>query len=189
MKTRTYCGIWYPHEDPSHLFALQKVKTQGYPFLAIDHDRDRYTSEETDDHEKLGTLKKNHTHILIQFASPRSYDAVVKELNIAHNYLQPCRDTKGYMLYMLHDGFDDKAQYDLSDCYGPLVAQLQKYLADDSEGTRVMALLALLDTMPRPCSYRKFLYACCESDLYSEFRRLGFGITRLLEEHNGAGYN
>lgn len=189
MKSRTYCGVWYPNEDPSHLFALQKLKACGYPFLAIDHTRDMYTLNDECEREKLGTLKKEHTHIVIQFNNPRSYDSVLKELQVKPNYLQVCRDTKSYMLYMLHDGMEDKVQYDYSECYGSLTGQLLKYLNQETESSRVLGLLSLLDSMPKPCSYRMFLTACCQNDLYSEFRRLGIGVSKLLEEHNGIGFS
>lgn len=189
MKSRTFCGIWYPNEDPSHIFALKKLVDCGYPYLAIDHDRDYYTVSDDVPEDKIGTLKKNHTHILIQFNNPRSFDSVIKEFNIKSNYLQVCRDTKSYMLYMIHDGLPDKTQYDYDSCYGTLKSQLLKYLNQESEALRVLSLLSLLDTMPKPCSYRRFLTACCENDLYGEFRRLGIGVTKLLEEHNGVGYS
>lgn len=171
------------------MFAMKKLVACGYPYVAIDHDSCVYTSLDTDDITKIGTLKKKHTHIIIQFNNPRSLDAVSKELGIDSNYLQVCRDTKASMLYLIHYGRDDKYQYEVDSCYGPLKSQLLKYLSGDTEGVRVLCLLDLLDQMPVPCSYRKFLVACCQNDLYSEFRRLGLGITKLLEEHNGVGFS
>lgn len=188
-KFRTYCGVWYPTEDPSHMFAIERLKAEKYPFIACDHDRDRYTSAETDDPNKIGQLKKIHTHIVIQFNNPRSYDAVVKELNISSNYLQICRDTKGSVLYLIHDQDADKYQYEVADCYGPLVPLLEKYLSDETESVRALSLLRLLDSMPKPVTYRQFLEKACEAELYGDFRRMGFGVTKLIEEHNGVGFN
>lgn len=189
MKSRSFCGVIYPVEDPSHLFMLQKLKAEGYKYLAIDHDRDVYTQMDECNPEIIGTPKKLHTHVLIQFNNPRSHESTCKELGVKPNYLQVCHDVRSYMLYMVHDGLEYKTHYDTADCYGPLVSLLAKYLNNVTEDESVLNLLQLLDKMPKPCSYRRFLTACCENNLYSEFRRLGFGVTKLLEEHNGVGWS
>lgn len=188
VKTRTWLAVLYPLEDKTHFSCIQKLNS-GHSFCAIDHVFDVYDEFDTDDPELIGKQKKPHTHVYIRFKSPRFRKPIAEELGIKHTYLEPCRDTKSSLLYFLHDGYPDKYQYDIEDVYGSLKPELQKLLVDDDEGSRVLAILDLLDTMPKPCTYRKFLVAVCNNGMYSDFRRMGSGINKLLDEHNGAGYN
>lgn len=187
IKTRTYTMILYPDDDMTHLFALQKLQV-GYNFCAIDHDRDVYDDTDDCEPELIGTLKKKHTHVYLRLKSPRFRDPLAKELGIAPNYLRECRDSKGAQLYLIHDGYPNKFQYDVEDVYGPLRHEVGKLLVNEDEGSRVLKVLDLLDSMPVPCTYRKFLVAVCENGMYGDFRRMGSGIKTLLDEHNGAGF-
>ena len=63
--------------------------------------------------------------------------------------------------------------------------ELQKYLVDEDEGSRVLKILDLIDSMPKPCSYRQLLVAVCNNGFYGDFRRMGSGVKTLLDEHNG----
>lgn len=189
IKTRTYCMVLYPDEDMSHLFALNKLKENGYSYCAIDHDKDTYDDYDNCDESLLGTLKKKHTHVYLRLKSPRFAEPLAEELGIKPNYLEPCRDSKSAMLYMLHDGYPNKHQYDVEEVYGSLACEVSKLLVDDDEGSRVLRILDLLDTMPVPCTYRQFLIAICNNGLYGDFRRMGTFIKYLVEEHNGlCGY-
>ena len=179
--------VLYPEEDPSHLFALNKLETCGYSYCAIDHDKDIYDSYDNCDVLKIGQPKKKHTHIYLRLKSPRYAEPLAEELGIAPNYLQVCRDSKGTLLYMIHDGFPNKYQYDLDSVYGPLRFELAKLLVSDDEGSRVLQILDLIDSMPTPCTYRQLLIAVCNNGLYGDFRRMGIGVKTLLEEHNCPG--
>ena len=185
IKTRTYCMVLYPEEDMSHLFALNKLEHNGYSYCAIDHDKDTYDEYDDVPPEKIGTLKKKHTHVYLRLKSPRFREPLANELEIPANYLQVCRDTKGALLYMIHDGYPTKYQYDPEQVYGSLRLELQKYLVDEDEGSRVLKILDLIDSMPKPCSYRQLLVAVCNNGFYGDFRRMGSGVKTLLDEHNG----
>ena len=184
IKTRTYCMVLYPEEDTSHLFALNKLEHNGYSYCAIDHDKDIYDDFDNCSEDKLGTFKKKHTHVYLRLKSPRFADPLAEELGITPNYLQPCRDSKSALLYMIHDGYPNKYQYDLELVYGPLRFELSKLLVSEDEGSRVLKILDIIDSMPVPCSYRKLLIAVCNNGLYGDFRRMGSGAKILLEEHN-----
>lgn len=184
IKSRAFVGVWYPDEDMSHLFAINKLNECGYKYVAIDHDKDVYDSHDECDPSLLGSLKKKHTHVYIRFKNPRYLEPVADELEIKTNYLQPCRDTPGALGYMIHDGFPDKYQYPVEELYGPLKVEVEKLMVCEDEGSRVLRVLDVLDSMPCPCTYRKFLVAVCECGLYGEFRRMGSGIVKLLDEHN-----
>lgn len=188
IKTRTYCLILYPNEDKSHYDALNKICNNGYSFCAIEHKLDTYDAYDQVDPCKIGQLKKPHTHVYLRLKSPRYREPLAEELGLKPNYLEPCRDSKGAMLYLIHDGYPTKYQYDLEEVFGPLKYELAKLLVNEDEGSRVLKILDLLDSMPVPCTYRKFLIAICENGMYGDFRRMGSGIKTLLDEHNGAGY-
>lgn len=185
IKTRTYCLVLYPEEDPSHLFCMNTLEVNGYQYCAIDHDKDTYDSYDDCDDSLIGKPKKKHTHVYLRLKSPRFRDPLADELGIKPNYLQVCRDSKSAMLYMIHDGYNNKYQYEVSAVYGSLKHEVAKLLANEDEGSRVLAILDLLDSMPKPCSYRQFLVAVCQNNMYGDFRRMGSGIKTLLDEHNG----
>lgn len=184
VKTRTYCMVLYPEEDMSHMFALNKLEKNGYSYCAIDHDKDIYDEFDKCAEDKLGTPKKKHTHVYLRLKSPRFAEPLAEELGIKPNYLQVCRDSKSALLYMIHDGYPNKYQYDLESVYGSLRFELSKLLVSEDEGSRVLKILDLLDSMPVPCTYRQLLVAVCNNGLYGDFRRMGSGAKTLLEEHN-----
>ena len=166
---------------------LDKLESCGYLYASINHDKDVVTEDDLKKRDDLilGTPKKAHTHVVLKFKNPRCPSAICKELGIESNYLQECRNLKGALLYLVHAGDPVRYQYDLEDVCGPLKFELGKYLDDKDEGSRVLRILDLLDEMPTPCSYRKLLVSVCERGLYGEFRRMGSGVMKLLDEHNG----
>lgn len=188
IKTRTYCMVLYPTEDETHFACMQKLEKNGYSYCAIDHDKDIYDDYDECDKSKIGTLKKLHTHVYLRLKSPRFAEPLAEELGIKSNYLQVCRDSKSALAYMVHDGYPNKYQYDIESVYGSLRFEVSKLLVADDEGSRVMQILDLLDSMPKPCTYRKLLVAVCNNGLYGDFRRMGSGIKTLIEEHNGYGW-
>lgn len=187
IKTRTYCMVLYPEEDMTHLFALNKLETHGYSYCAIDHDKDTYDEYDGCDESLIGTLKKKHTHVYLRLKSPRFAEPLAEELGIKPNYLQVCRDSKSALLYMVHDGYPNKYQYDIENVYGSLRFEISKMLVTEDEGSRVLQILDIIDSMPRPCTYRQLLVAVCNNGLYGDFRRMGAGAKTLLEEHNCPG--
>lgn len=183
-KYRTVRLLLYAHEDPAHIFAMKKLVENGFSFVAIDHDKDIYTEEDNCKPEQVGTIKKKHTHVVVRFGGPRYPGPFCESLGITPNYCFVCDNPKNAMLYLVHYGYENKHQYNIEDCYGPLRFELSKYLECDNESDRVMRVLDILDTLPKPATYRMFLVKCCENGLYSEFRRLGAGVSKLLDEHN-----
>lgn len=184
-KYRSIRLLLYAHEDPAHIFAMEKLKNAGFSFVAIDHDKDIYTDSDDCTPDLIGSLKKKHTHVVVRFGGARYPTPFCESLGVSLNYCFECDNVKNAMLYLVHYGYPDKYQYELSDCYGPLRFELAKYLECDTESDRVLRILDILDSLPKPTTYRKFLVACCENGMYSEFRRLGVGVSKLLDEHNG----
>lgn len=52
FRDRKFCAVLYP-EDETHVAAIEKLKSGGYNFAAIRHDKDVY-----EDGEHKGELKK-----------------------------------------------------------------------------------------------------------------------------------
>lgn len=175
MSSKAFVGIWYPDEDPSHLFALHLLETTNTPYVCICHKFDT-----NDD----GSLKKKHYHVFFKFRQERYLDNVAKLLDIKPNYIQECLDEKGSLRYFLHADHPHKYQYRLDDCHGPLIDSVERAVSNCRENTRVVMLLNVLDKLPIPCTYTQFMLSACDAGLYSEFRRLGVGARLLLEDHN-----
>lgn len=182
IKSRCWCLVLYP-EDDSHSACVDLLRKSGYAYALILHDRDTYTEGESEDHQ-AGDPKKPHWHIVLRLQNPRWQEALAKELGINPNYLEPCRNRDSALLYMIHDGYPDRYQYDVSDVSGPLALNLAKLLVDDDEGQRVKTIIQLIDNTPGRVYYRDLLLKACDNGLYGEFRRLGSGVKWLIEEHN-----
>lgn len=185
-KSRTWCMVLYP-EDETHINCISLLTQSGYDFAYILHDKDTWDENESPNHEK-GEIKKEHWHVVLKVKNPRYRNAVADELGISPNYLEPCRDIKKSLLYLVHDGYDTKFQYDVTDVQGPLVSQLETALACDSEAERVIELVHIIDQSPGACSYREILLKACKAGLWSEFRKLGTGVKCLIDEHNMENY-
>ena len=175
-NTKAFVGIFYPLEDESHYNAIQLLENTKTDYVAIDHDSD------TDDN---GKLKKTHTHIYIRFSNQKTLSSAAKILGIKPNYIEPCRDTKKAMRYMVHLGCPDKYQYNWDIAYGPLKNQLGRVCGDDCEEDRVKRILDIIDSLPVTASYRDVLNEVLRQRLYSDFRRMGFILTKLMDERQG----
>lgn len=187
-KSRAFIGVWYPDEDFTHLLALNLLQENGYSYVAINHDKDTYDELDNCEPHLIGSLKKAHTHVYIRFKNPRYVAPVAEELGIKENYIYPCSNTPGALSYMIHDGYPKKYQYSTEELYGPLKVEVEKLTVCEDEGCRVLRVLDVLDSLPYPVTYRKFLVAVCNCGLYGEFRRMGSGVIKLLEERNCAHF-
>lgn len=153
----------------------------GYQYSAILHDKDV---------DENGQLKKEHFHVIVCFPRQKDMSALCNELDIKPNYCEPVRNRRSAERYLIHADQPDLYQYDPDKIFGPLAENVRTHVcAGETEADRVKSLLILLDSMPKPCTYRRFLLACCEAGLYAELRRMGFVLRYLLDEHNGlSGY-
>ena len=182
-RSRNYDLLLYD-EDPTHLAALEKLST-GYRYIAIKHDKDLWTEEDTPpDGVKVGDLKKAHWHVIIKFPQARWNTAVAADLGIATNYIQKCNSYEGSLLYLVHHGMPHKHQYEVSECIGTLIKDLEKALQNETDlNERVMDVLDILDDKPF-WSTRAFLTEACSRKRIGEALRLGGLLTALISEHN-----
>ena len=139
FRDRKFVMVLYP-EDPTHAAAMEKLKSGGYNFAAIKHDKDL-----TENGEK----KKDHWHVVVRFKNAVWNTSIAKDLGITPNYLEACKDVDSALLYLVHFGNEDKFQYEYEAVFGPLKVRLATLLAEPDEGARVLTILDIIEKTPR----------------------------------------
>ena len=182
QRDRKWTMILYP-EDPTHKSAMEKLELGGYKYVAILHDSDVWEEGESENHV-AGEPKKEHWHVVLKFPQARWNTALSDELGIPINYFQKCANFDAACLYLVHANAENKHQYDPAALFGTLVHVVNKLLADDDEGVRVLEIVKQIDARPGRASYRDILVWACKNGYYGEFRRLGIGVSALIREHN-----
>ena len=185
VRSRLWCVLLYPDDD-THMKALDIIRS-SFSYVGILHNKDIWTEEDEANNpvHKFGELKKPHYHLILKFAQPRWNTAISSELGISVNYFEPCRSFKNSGVYLVHYGIDEKHQYDISELEGSLAPDVVKALDPRSENERIILLLSLIDDMGF-ITYRKLLDVALQHDLYSDVRRMGFILSRVIDEHNSA---
>lgn len=178
FRDRKFVAVLYP-EDTTHAECIEKLKSGGYNFAAILHNKDVY-----EDGEHKGELKKPHWHIVIRFKNAVWNTAIAKELGITANYLEACKNVDASLLYLVHYGNEGKAQYDYEEVFGPLRLRLATLLSDTDEGTRVLNLVEIIDNSPGPIGYSELIKKAVAAGLYGDLRRMGTFAVGLMREHN-----
>lgn len=173
-RSRLWNLVLYP-EDPTHVNALEYI-ARNYDYVGICHDRD------LDDD---GNLKKAHYHVILKFPQARYRTAVAKEIGIATNYMEKMGSFQKSARYLLHYGWDDKYQYQETDLFGTLVPQVVKLTHQNKdEDSRMLDLLSLLNDVPFHLTMTDAIHLACQNGLYSEFRRAGYIMKTVIDEHN-----
>lgn len=178
FRDRKFVAVLYP-EDSTHADCIEKLKTGGYNFAGILHNKDVY-----EDGENAGELKKAHWHIVVRFKNAVWNTAVAKELGITPNYLEACKNVDSSLLYLVHYGNDKKAQYDLEEVFGPLRLRLATLLADTDEGTRALNIVEIIENAPGPMGFTELIKKAVAGGLYGDLRRMGAFAVGMLREHN-----
>lgn len=178
FRDRKFVAVLYP-EDPTHVECMEKLKAGGYNFAAILHDKDVY-----EDGDHAGELKKPHWHIVVRFKNAVWNTAIAKELGITSNYLEACKDVDASLLYLVHFGNEEKAQYNYEEVFGPLRLKLATLLSDTDEGTRILNIVDIVESSPGPISCSELLKKAVAAGLYADLRRMGHLATCLVREHN-----
>ena len=179
FRDRKFVMVLYP-EDPAHAAAIEKMKSGGYNFAAILHDKDKAED---------GQPKKPHWHVVVRFKNAVWNTAIAKELGIAPNYLEACKDVDGALLYLVHFGNEEKYQYEFEAVFGPLKVRLSTLLAEPDEGARVLTLVDIIENSPGFISYSELLKKAVAAGVYADLRRMGTIGVALVREHNDSLYN
>ena len=173
IRDRKFCVILYP-DDATHMDAFEKIK-ESFDCAYILHDSDTLDT---------GELKKPHYHVVFTFPNPRYLSSVAEDLGIPENYIERCLKLNSALRYLIHADNPDKYQYPLEAVGGSLKSKLEKLLVDVSEEAQILSLIQFLDDTPAKVSYRDLLVYACQNGYYSSFRRLGYGMKLLLDDHN-----
>lgn len=182
-RSRNFVAVLYP-EDPTHASALDKLKSNGYSFAAILHDKDVY-----EDGEHQGELKKPHWHVVLKFKNAVWNTSIAKELGVGSNYLETCKSLDDALLYLVHFGYENrKHEYNLEEVFGPLQTRLAYLLADDDESTRALNIYEMISSKEGKVTYTQIFVEACKAGLYADFRRMGSGVTALINDHNTEWY-
>lgn len=183
-RARHYCSVLYP-DDETHVACMEKLVTDGYRFAAILHDRDVY-----EDGPHKGEIKKPHWHVVLRFGNAVWNTALAKELGILNNYLQKCGSVDGALLYLVHFGYENtKAQYDVSEVFGPMQSNLITLLTSEDEGERALSLVDIINNHEGRLSYTTLIRKAVEAGLYADLRRMGQFAIGMMHEHNHEWHN
>lgn len=164
--------------------ALEAIRKE-YTYVGILHDKDTWTEEDEQknpDH-KAGELKKPHYHLILKFTQARWNSALATELGIGENYLERCRNFENAAVYLVHDGLDEKYQYEVECLEGSLVPAVKKLLAGKDENSRILELLDLIRGMGF-IEWDDLWRVISKNHMYGDARRMGNHLTNLVHEHN-----
>lgn len=167
--------ILYP-DDPIHNEYITKLICDNR-CVGILHDKD------IDDD---GNFKKAHYHFIIKFDNTATDGTVLKILpDLNTCYIRYVKSEKGAMRYLIHADNPEKHQYNSDDLVGNKYLALKYYHSDDFEAEGIRKILQYLDDHKSDIINTKdIMLWCCNNDLYSVFRRSGYLMVRILEEHN-----
>jgi len=80
---------------------VQSMKGTALVYM-INHDKDVIES---------GELKENHTHLLIEYQTPRKISTVANLFEVEPNFIRICKSKKASLRYLTHLDDKDKYQY------------------------------------------------------------------------------
>lgn len=75
----------------------------------INHDKDL---------DKDGELLEEHTHLYLEYSTPRKITTVANLLKVESNFIEIVRNKKGYLRYLTHMDETDKHKYDNNQVFG-----------------------------------------------------------------------
>lgn len=75
----------------------------------INHDKDL---------DKDGDLVEEHTHLYLEYSTPRKVSTVANLLKVESNFIEIVRNKKGYLRYLTHMDETDKHKYNNEQVYG-----------------------------------------------------------------------
>lgn len=174
-RSRVHALLLYP-EDESHVNALDFIK-RNYDYAFILHDKDC---------DENGEVKKEHWHVVLRFKQAVWNTAIAKEIGLTENYIQQARNFENTLQYLMHYNDSDKYQYPLDDVQGPLKKRLAESISkqEKSEGEKVIEIIDYITKSEKRLTVTQLSRYCAENGLWSEFRRAGAILIKVLEEHN-----
>lgn len=183
VKSRNFGLVLYPNDpkNTTHKQILEYIKSK-YQCAYINHNKDV---------DENGELKKEHTHVIIAFKSPRYISALIKELGIEENLIYSIASLDSQLAYLIHLNDGDKTQYQLSAVNGSLKHKLEKIVNSQnvlSEDDAMQLIFDHIDNFSTPIDMSTFKRWVLENGLYSFFRRSYYCIKDDVISHNDKIY-
>ena len=183
-NTKTYSAVLYP-ENPEHEMILERAKASLDEYTYILHDMD--VNKET------GEVLKPHIPLLWRYSEQRSLKTVSEEIGLPQNMIEKIHSYGNALVYLIHEKDTDKYQYPEEAVKGSAMglAAFQKAIRqyrmkERSEDTRIMDIVNLINEWRGKIRYRELITECCNRGWYSDLRRSGYLMQRLVSEHNEA---
>ncbi len=180
FRSRNFRLVLYP-DCEAHVRAYEKMQASGTNYAMILHDRDPHPDNPDE-------FKKAHWHFVLKYKNAIWSSALAKDLGIEENYIMKCDNLDGALLYLVHQGLDDKAQYDITEVSGSLSTRLAFLLADDDESTRALNIYDIIRNSPGKVTYTEVFLKACKAGLYGDFRKMGVGVSYLISDKNADFY-
>ena len=181
-NTKTFSAIIYP-EDPEYEKIMERVKSTLDEYTYILHDRDVNT--------ETGEVLKPHTHLLWRYSEQRSLNTVSEEVGLPQNMIEKIHSYNNALVYLIHEKNSEKYQYSEDMVQGSamgLVAfqkAIRQYrMKERTEDVRIMDIVNMITAWNGRIKYRELITECCDRGWYSDLRRSGYLIQRLITEHN-----
>lgn len=174
------------YDDYEYIDSLFDNIKNNYDYIYIKHDKDRY-DDDSDSHN-FGDLKKVHYHCCIGFDNAIKLSTIVDELQYPSNLINPIKRINKYLPYLLHYGYSDKFQYDLSEIEGTdvLVNKLVDLINNDklSEKDSVIKIFDYINDSTCVITLSEIVKFSLDNNIWSTFRRNYTIINNYIKEHN-----
>ena len=133
---------------------------------------------------------KEHIHAVVCTVNQTYNTSLAKQLGIECKWIQQVKDRNSILRYLIHLDNPDKHQYQEEE-----VLFTSKYMEDlfktacnvgvkESEDSKVIRLLDMLDGMHERLTYTQFVRLACENGLYDVVRRSNYLMCKILDEYN-----
>lgn len=182
FRSRVFCSVLYP-DDESHVKALEKIK-EMYDCAYILHDKDVKEDAPED-------FKKKHWHVVYRIGNNAKWrSAVAKEIGVAENYIEDCKNIDKALQYLVHYNNPEKHAYPVTDVKGNLSQRLIEKINSENktEGEKVIELIDYIESSDDTISVTTFARYCAEGGKWDVYRRAGSIFTSMLNEHNDKIY-
>lgn len=176
LRSCHFTMVLYPG-DPVHVNSLNTLTRNGYKFAAILHDMDK---------EIDGSFLKEHYHVVVSFTRQKDLQVFADEIDLPDHYIEPCRNVDAALRYLTHPDNPEKFQYDPGLIFGPNKEKAILLSSPDkpTENERVLLIIEMLQEMDYPLTTMKVIKQLCKSGLYSDARRMGTFLLKLIDEIN-----
>lgn len=156
---RKFLGILYSDSE-SYNCELVIDSIRGYfdKYAYILHNRDC-----CDD----GTLKKSHVHWVGSLKYGVDISTISNKLGVPVNMIEYCNDWKKANRYLIHDGWENKTQYDAQEVFSNY--NFVNYLSPKERSEQVFMIISTMEQSDM--SLRQLVRWCCDNGCWSEFYR------------------